>query len=120
MEWKVFLEERGNQNFEMARGAWCGDYNEASSFLDLLQSESGYNDGKYSNPEYDQLLEDALTADDTTPLYTRAEEILAEDMPVIPLYHYAGVYMIDESLKNFPVNNIQFNWYSKDLYKAAE
>ncbi|MCA0961791.1 peptide ABC transporter substrate-binding protein [Salipiger bermudensis] len=120
MEWKVFLEERGNQNFEMARGAWCGDYNEASSFLDLLQSDSGYNDGKYSNPEYDQLLEDALTADDTTPLYTRAEEILAEDMPVIPLYHYAGVYMIDESLKNFPVNNIQFNWYSKDLYKAAE
>jgi len=120
MEWKVFLEERGNQNFELARGAWCGDYNEASTFLDLLQSDSGYNDGKYSNAEYDQLLEDALTAEDTAPLYTRAEEILAADMPVIPLYHYAGVYMIDDSLKNFPVNNIQFNWYSKDLYKAAE
>ena len=120
MEWKVFLEERGNQNFELARGAWCGDYNEASTFLDLLESDSGYNDGKYSNPQYDQLLEDALTADDTTPLYTQAEEILAEDMPVIPLYHYAGVYMIHDSLKNFPVNNIQFNWYSKDLYKAAE
>ncbi|APX24644.1 MULTISPECIES: peptide ABC transporter substrate-binding protein [Salipiger] len=120
MEWKVFLEERGNQNFELARGAWCGDYNEASTFLDLLESSSGYNDGKYSNPEYDQLLEDALTAEDTTPLYTAAEEILAEDMPVIPLYHYAGVYMIDDDLKNFPVNNIQFNWYSKDLYKAAE
>ena len=78
MEWKVFLEERGNQNFELARGAWCGDYNEASTFLDLLESSSGYNDGKYSNPEYDQLLEDALTAEDTTPLYTAAEEILAD------------------------------------------
>ena len=120
MEWKVFLDERGNQNFDMARGAWCGDYNEASTFLDLLQSESGYNDGKYNNPEYDQLLEDALTADDTTPLYTRAEEILTTEKPVIPIYHYAGVYMIDEDLKNFPVNNIQFNWYSKDLYKTAE
>ena len=48
MEWKVFLEERGNQNFELARGAWCGDYNEASTFLDLLDSASGYNDGKYA------------------------------------------------------------------------
>ena len=45
MEWKVFLEERGNQNFELARGAWCGDYNEASTFLDLMTSPSGYIDG---------------------------------------------------------------------------
>ena len=120
MEWKVFLEERGNQNFEMARGAWCGDYNEASTFLDLLDSDSGYNDGKYSNEEYDKLLEEAKTADDTTPLYTAAEQILATDMPVIPIYHYAGVYMMDSDVGNWPVNNVEQNWYSKNLYKIAE
>ncbi len=38
------LQTRGNQNFEMARGAWCGDYNEASTFLDLVTTNSGYND----------------------------------------------------------------------------
>ena len=120
MEWKVFLEERGNQNFEMARGAWCGDYNEASTFLDLLDSSSGYNDGKYSNEEYDSLLENAKTAEDTTDLYTSAEQILAADMPVIPIYHYAGVYMLDSDVGNWPVNNVEQNWYSKNLYKIAE
>ena len=104
----------------MARGAWCGDYNEASTFLDLLDSDSGYNDGKYSNEEYDKLLEEAKTADDTTPLYTAAEQILATDMPVIPIYHYAGVYMMDSDVGNWPVNNVEQNWYSKNLYKIAE
>jgi oligopeptide transport system substrate-binding protein len=120
MEWKVFLEERGNQNYELARGAWCGDYNEASTFLDLLHSDSGYNDGKYANEEYDRLLAEAKTADDTTPLYTKAEQIIAEDMPVIPIYHYAGVYMLDSDVGNWPTGNVEQNWYSKDLYKIAE
>ncbi len=120
MEWKVFLETRGNQDFELARGAWCGDYNEASTFLDLLDSGSGYNDGKYANEEYDNLLASAKTSADTTPLYTSAEQILAEEMPVIPIYHYAGVYMMDSDVGNWPVNNVEQNWYSKNLYKIAE
>ncbi|WP_010139334.1 peptide ABC transporter substrate-binding protein [Oceanicola sp. S124] len=120
MEWKVFLEERGNQNFDMARGAWCGDYNEASTFLDLITTPSGYNDGKFSNAEYDQLIADAKTAEDTTPLYTRAEEIIAAETPVIPIYHYAGVYMMDSDVGNWPVDNVEQNWYSKNLYKLAE
>ncbi|MCE0503858.1 MULTISPECIES: peptide ABC transporter substrate-binding protein [unclassified Roseivivax] len=120
MEWKVFLDTRGNQDFELARGAWCGDYNEASTFLDLLQTSSGYNDGKYANEEYDALLKEAKTAEDTTPLYTEAEQIIARDMPVIPIYHYAGVYMLDSDVGGWPVDNVEQNWYSRDLYKTAE
>lgn len=120
MEWKVFLDTRGNQNFELARGAWCGDYNEASTFLDLLQSDSGYNDGKFSNARYDEILAEAKTASDTTPLYTEAEQIIAAEMPVIPIYHYAGVYMMDSDVGNWPVDNVEQNWYSKNLYKIAE
>lgn len=120
MEWKVFLEVRGNQDFELARGAWCGDYNEASTFLDLLTTPSGYNDGKYSNADYDALIQEAKSADDSAPLYAEAEQIFAQDMPVIPVYHAAGVYMMDSDVGNWPVNNVEQNWYSKDLYKVAE
>ncbi len=120
MEWKVFLEERGNQNFDLARGAWCGDYNEASTFLDLLQSDSGYNDGKYNNARVDELLAEAKTSDDAAPLYTEVERIIAQETPVIPIYHYAGVYMMDSDVGNWPVNNVEQNWYSKNLYKIAE
>lgn len=120
MEWKVFLETRGNQDFELARGAWCGDYNEASTFLDLLTSPSGYNDGKYSNAKVDELMEGAKTAENPQANYTMVEQILADEMPIIPIYHYAGVYMMDSDVGAWPVNNVEQNWYSKDLYKIAE
>ncbi len=120
-EWKTFLETRGNHDFEIARGAWCGDYNEASTFLDLVQTESGYNDAAYSNAEVDELLKEAKAMDDPQPNYTRVEEILSEEMPVIPIYHYAGVYMmVPEISGSWPVQNVEQNWYSKDLYKVAE
>lgn len=120
MEWKVFLETRGNQDFELARGAWCGDYNEASTFLDLLDSESGYNDGKFVSADVDGLLEQAKMTSAPADLYTQVEQIIADEMPIIPIYHYAGVYMLDSDVGNWPVGNVEQNWYSKNLYKIAE
>ncbi|VAW17071.1 Oligopeptide ABC transporter, periplasmic oligopeptide-binding protein OppA (TC 3.A.1.5.1), partial [hydrothermal vent metagenome] len=119
MEWKVFLETRGAQDFDLARGAWCGDYNEASTFLDLVSSASGYNDGKFSSAEVDALMMEARTLDDPNANYTSVEQVLAEEMPVIPIYHYAGVYMMNPNLKAWPVGNVEQNWYSRDLYIVA-
>ena len=50
-EWKTYITIRDNQEFDVARSGWCGDYNEASTFLDLLTTTHGANDGKYSNPQ---------------------------------------------------------------------
>jgi oligopeptide transport system substrate-binding protein len=119
MEWNTFLDARGNGDFEVSRAGWCGDYNEASTFLDLMQSDSGYNDARYSNEEVDALLTEAKTMSDPSANYTRVEEIVAEEMPVIPLYHYAGVYMLNPQIQVWPVENVEQNWYSKDLYKVA-
>jgi len=120
LEWKVFLDTRGQQNFELARGAWCGDYNEASTFLDLLTTPSGYNDGKYSNARVDELMTQAKTSADPQPLYTEVEQIIADEVPVIDVYHYAGVYMLNPALTAWPVNNVEQNWYSRDLYKVEK
>ncbi len=120
LEWKVFLETRGNQDFELARGAWCGDYNEASTFLDLLDPDSGYNDGKYANTRIDELLAQAKTESNPRLLYEEVERIIADEAPVIPIYHYAGVFMLDDGVRNWPVNNVEQSWYSRNLYKVAE
>ena len=119
-EWKTFLETRGNQNYQVARAGWCGDYNEASTFLDLVDTNSSYNDAKYSNAHVDELLASAKTSDDPSAIYTEVEQIIASDVPLIPIYHYTGNYMIDTDLKNWPVNNVEQNWYSRNLYKVAE
>ena len=117
-EWKVHTDKLIAGDFEMSRYAWCADYNEASTFLDLYASYSTNNDGKYANAEYDQLLKDAKTMADPNPNYTKAEEILAADMPIIPIYHYAKVDMVAPDLKGLPQNDVMQFWYAKDLYRV--
>lgn len=120
MEWKTFLETRKNKEFDVARGGWCGPYNLAASFLDLMSSTNAYNDAGFANSEVDALLQDAKTSEDASANFTRIEEILATEIPVIPVYHYAGVFMMDPTLKNWPVKNVEQKWYSKNLYFSAD
>ena len=119
-EWKVHTDKLIAGDFDMARYAWCADYNEASTFLDLYASYSTNNDGKYSNAAYDKLLSDAKTMADPGLNYTKAEEILAEDMPIIPIYHYAKVDMIKPDIKGLPQHDVMQFWYAKDLYRIAK
>ncbi|UOA21108.1 Periplasmic murein peptide-binding protein (plasmid) [Sulfitobacter indolifex] len=119
-EWKIHTDRMQNQDYDMARYAWCGDYNEASTYLDLLTSYSGHNNGEFYNDAYDKLMKDSKTAEDPQPLYKEAESILAEEMPIIPIYHYANVDMIAEDIEGLPENNVNNTWYGKDLYRTAE
>ena len=120
MEWQTYLEVRGEQKFDVARSAWCGDYNEASTFLDLVTTTHGANDGKYSNAKVDDLMKASKTSMDPQAAYTEVEQILAEEMAVIPVYHYANTFLLDETIKGFPMNNVENNWYVKNFYRVAE
>ncbi|WP_108259036.1 peptide ABC transporter substrate-binding protein [Mangrovicoccus ximenensis] len=119
-EWKTFLEIRKNQEFDVARGAWCGDYNEASTFLQLMVSDNSQNDGRFANDEVDALMLETKTMDDPNPNYAQVEAILEQEVPVIPVYHYANVFMLNPAIKGWPYGNVENNWYSKDFYKLAE
>ena len=118
-EWQSYLEIRGNQKFDVARSAWCGDYNEASTFLDLLTSNNSNNDGKYVSAEVDKLMADSVTMSDPQPAYSQVEKILADDMAIIPIYHYTQNFVLDEAIRNWPMTNVENNWYIKDIYRAA-
>lgn len=120
MEWKVHLDRMQSQDFEMARYAWCGDYNEASTYLDLFTSYSGHNNGRFLNDEYDNLMLQSKTAADPQPLYTQAEQILAAEMPFVPIYHYSAANMFQPDIKGFPFDNVMQTWYVRDLYRVAE
>ncbi|MCB9994452.1 MAG: peptide ABC transporter substrate-binding protein [Hyphomicrobiaceae bacterium] len=121
MEGQTYFSELRNGNFDVGRSGWCGDYNEASTFLDLVRTDSGQNDGKYSNAEVDALMAEAKTMTDPNPNYEKVEQIIAEDMPIIPVYHYATSFMIDPGLaQSWPLGNVEQNWYSKDLYRLAK
>ncbi len=120
MEWQTYLEVRGEQKFDVARSAWCGDYNEASTFLDLVTTTHGSNDGKYSNAKVDELMRASKTSVDPQAAYTEVEQILADEMGVMPIYHYANTFLLSSDIKGWPYNNVENNWYSKNFYRIAE
>lgn len=118
-EWSIYLEQRRAGGFDMARSAWCGDYNEASTFLDLMTTPHGSNDGKYSNPKVDALMQASKTAADPQPIYTEVEQILAEDVAMIPIYHYSLAFLLNPEIVGFPRENVENNWYVKDFVRVA-
>ncbi len=118
-EWKVHTDRLQNQDFEVARYAWCADYNEPSTYLDYFRTD-GYNNGKWSNADYDRLLSESATAENPADLYRQAEEILIGDMGLVPVYHYAKAQMFKPTLKGVPLENVMNTWYAKDMYRTAE
>lgn len=120
-EWKTYLETKKQGQFDVGRAGWSADYNEASSMLDLMQTTHGNNDGKYSNPVFDKLMTDSrdqVDADARNKLYVQAEEILAKDMPIIPIYQYVQPRMVKAYVGGYPSNPLD-NLYSKDMYIIA-
>ena len=118
-EWKTYLGIRRNQEFDVARSGWCGDYNEASTFLDLLTTTHGSNDGRYSNERVDELMRASKTAEDPAAIYAEVERILADDMAIVPIYHYANTFLLSADIRGWPYDNVENNWYSKNLYRVA-
>lgn len=120
MEFQTLLDTRHSKDYELARNAWCGDYNEASTFLSLLDSKSEQNDQGYNNPDVDKWLAEAKTSKDPNTEYQKVEEQIAKDVPIMPIYFYAKVFMQASDVKGWPYDDVEQNWYAKDLYKVAE
>ncbi|MEQ1771689.1 MAG: peptide ABC transporter substrate-binding protein [Devosia sp.] len=116
MEFAVLSDRRHTQDYELARNAWCGDYNEASTFLSLHDSKSEQNDSGWSNPDVDKLLADAKVASDPNPMYTKIEEIAADEVPIMPIYFYSKVFLQKPTVKGWPYDNVEQIWYAKDMY----
>lgn len=120
MEFQTLLDTRKAKNYELSRNAWCGDYNEASTFLSLLDSKSEQNDQGYSNADVDKWLADSKTAADPNVQYAQIEAQALKDVPIMPIYFYAKVFMQNTNVKGWPFDDVEQNWYAKDLYKVAE
>ncbi|HGM5489462.1 TPA: ABC transporter substrate-binding protein [Serratia fonticola] len=118
-EWKTYIDSRNTGNFDVVRASWVGDYNEASTFLSLLTSSHSGNIAKFNNPQYDRLLADAsretkpaaLTAD-----YNKAEQMIAAEAPIAPIYQYTNGRLIKPWVKGYPITNPEDVAYSQEMY----
>lgn len=103
METAVFVDERNKGNFNFCVDAFGTDYADPMSFIDLFTSKSGNNSTQWGNAEFDKLVDTAKNTDDQTVRFNsmhKAEKILMDEMPVVPIYFLTKTIMEPKNLKN--------------------
>ena len=117
-EWKTMLDAMHTHNFDAVRYAWIADYDDAATFLNNFRTGDSENTSQYSNPAYDEALRNAAKASDTTArgkFYQQAEDLLGQDVPAIPVYHYVRTHLVKPWVGGFTPDKLGY-YYSKDMY----
>jgi len=118
-EWKTYIDSRNSGSFDVIRASWVGDYNEPSSFLSLLTASHSGNISRFKDTAYDDLLTKAsreTNAGIRNENYNRAEQILADQVPIAPLYQLSNGRLIKPWVKGYPITNPEDVAYSRMLY----
>ena len=121
-EWKVYLDSEQSLNYQVARAGWVGDYPDPNTFLDMFVTDGGNNETGWSNPEYDRLIKEAARTVDPAQrfeVFQKAEAILMDECPIIPIYIYTRVYLMLPNVKGFYPNILdlhpyQYIWLAPD------
>jgi len=100
-EWATFQDTRTDGNYDISRGGWLTDFMDPSGMIGIFTQGNAYNDPDYFNQDFEDALADARTAttaeDHFNALY-EAHEIFMADLPIIPIYHYSDVLMVDSRI----------------------
>jgi oligopeptide transport system substrate-binding protein len=98
-----YYQAMTNKDYMVSLGSWFADYFDPMSFLSIFQyKENGTNNTGWSNSSYTHLLERSCMEMDQQrrlELLSNAQEILMQEMPTIPLYHYAFIHVRSEKLQ---------------------
>jgi len=117
-EFQVLLANmREAEVTQVFRSSWIGDYNDAHTFLSILQGGSPSNMPRFANDEYDDLMRRA--AEQVDPLARRlyleeAERVLLGEHAVIPLYFYVSKHLVSPRVRGWGDNVLDYH-YSQHL-----
>lgn len=102
-EWKTVTANRRSGNYDVARNGWVMDYNDPSNMINLFETGNGNNDGKYSDPDFDALVDKARKTANVEEHYDylhQAEQVLLKDYGACPVAYYTEFYLEKPNLSN--------------------
>ncbi len=95
-------------DFALARSGWIADLPVAENFLTVHQSTNGAgNYSGYDNPAYNAVVAQAIAAadaDQRNNLMRRADQMLINDMPILPLYFYVTRSLVSKRVEGWKDN----------------
>jgi len=103
---RIYTKNHG----QLLSSGWCADYPDPENFADVLfHTGSQQNNGGYSNPELDKLLEAARVEQDVTKrmaMYQQAEQIIVNDAPALFTVHYLSYQLVKPYVKGYVLTPI--------------
>jgi oligopeptide transport system substrate-binding protein len=123
---QFFYKKLQEGQFDIASGSWVGDFDDAGTFLDLLQSDSGNNYGKYASAKFDALYAKANQTLDVAgrgALLRQAEQVALDDLGVIPVRFIVTQDIVEPYVKGWIPNVRDFNrsrWLWIDPHAGVE
>ncbi|MEW2047539.1 ABC transporter substrate-binding protein [Streptomyces sp. NBC_00377] len=99
------------------RAGWQMDYPLIQNFLQpLYYTNASSNDGKWSNKDFDKLVDQANAETDTAKavqIFQQAEEVVRDNMAAIPLWYQNGSAGFSERLSNVKLNPFSVPVYNE-------
>ena len=122
-EFQVLLANVREANItQIFRSSWIGDYNDAHTFLSILEGSNPANMPGFENELYDKRMQEAAAQ---TDLHKRrlfleeAERVLLREHPVIPIYFYVSAHLVSSRVQGWGDNILDYH-YSQHLSLATE
>ncbi|HEU4861229.1 MAG TPA: ABC transporter substrate-binding protein, partial [Chitinophagaceae bacterium] len=105
------FELTSNSRAPFFRGSWIADYADAFNYLSCFYSKNPAppNYTRYNNPEFDNLFEKAVAEPNDSLrfiLYRKADQVLINDAPVIPLWYDRVIRLVQPNISGFEPNNL--------------
>jgi len=119
-DFQVYLAQTRVHDFDMCEGAWSADFNDAATFLELLQTGGGNNWGLYSNQNFDRTLAAAQSDNDLISRGRKlaaVETIALKDHAIMPLYYWASPNLVWPYVKGWrenPLDKHRARWITID------
>ncbi len=115
VEPRMFFQRLSTGTYELALGSWFADVQDSSNFLEVFKYKSGStNNTGWEDRQYIDLLTRSLVCvNRREELLQMAEQILIDEMPIIPLYHSSLSYLQKDTLHGValsPLGQIDFRW----------
>ena len=91
----------------------------SANYLSVANPPNGYNYARFKNEKVDELIKESakhLTKDERKPILNEIALELNEELPVIYVYHWSSLIILNPKVKNFKNSQPTFYQYVKDLY----